>query len=102
MKTSYILLPLILSACAMVTSNDGETVVIDWRDFNTKEQVQETATRSCQEVGKKSAIELSDVSAVPGMPDWLIGRRAVTYRCSMAPPVPMVAKSPQPQPQSSR
>lgn len=70
-----------LAGCANVIMNDGQNVVVEWDEYMTsKETAQETAVRSCQAVGKQSAVEITNVSTNPGLPSWLTMRKS-TFRC---------------------
>ncbi len=76
-----LLAAVVLGGCATVVQNDGNTVTIDWdQSVSSKERALQAATKSCQEAGKHSAAELTDVSANPAMPSWMVKRR-VTYKC---------------------
>jgi hypothetical protein len=76
-----ILLSIAIAGCATVVMNDGGTVVIDWDpSIASKDRALEAATKSCKEFGKQSAVELTDVSANPALPSWMVKRR-VTYKC---------------------
>lgn len=93
-NTLSLIAALLLSACATVTSNDGDTVTVQWRNNVVKESVDEAALLSCQSKGKRSAIEVSSVSSSPQTPSWLPVMQIVTYRCSMTPAAVPIAKAP--------
>jgi len=70
----------LMTACATVISNDGETVVIDWDDsLQSKKDAEAVALKSCNEVGKKSARLVANVSVNPSMPN--IYKRRLSFRC---------------------
>lgn len=72
---------LLLAGCANVVMNDGSTVVVEWDStLGSKQDALETATRSCQGLGKKAAIEVTDVSSNPNLPGWMTSRKT-SFRC---------------------
>jgi len=75
----------LLSGCtaAMVLSNNGDLVVLDWDSVAvSREEMVQAAVASCREVGKLHAEEVANVSATPTAPSWSPHKqRRVTFRC---------------------
>lgn len=68
MKATLVLIPFLLSGCAMVQYNDGDTVSLQSDGWYGLDSLQKTANEACKQYGKSRAVYTHSANANPHLP----------------------------------
>jgi hypothetical protein len=71
----------LLTGCAEIYMNDGNTVVVEQGGWMRPEDVAPTAVKVCREQGNTGATFITSTSRYPDLPGTLV-RRLFTFKCT--------------------